>query len=295
MLFDVHINKKIRPLRLCIVALCAAFAWFFLEPQSGLSPKAFHMAIIFIASMAGIMLEVCSTVAFLFMTMLAANLSGTIDVLDGFSGFHNIVPWLLFFILSLAKVVTKTTLGLRLAYFFMKHFGRGLVGLSYSVILTEFFVAPILPSNTARSASVGLPLVTSLSKYISSHIKGVSETSIGGYLTLLYAYSNAVCSAMFITAMISNSIIIEEMGKIGVNITWLAWMKFMILPCGILLLLLPFIVRLISNPKVKKLDGLREQAMRNSAELGKLTDQEKFVIAVFLGMLTMWVFADMRD
>ena len=205
------LNKDIKLGRLIAILLFATFAWIFLEPTEGLSEKALHMIIIFVSTMTGIMLEVCPTVAFLLISMLIANLTGTIEVKDGFTGFSNIVPWLLFLVLSLATAITKTPLGMRLAYIFMKFFGKKINGLSYSIMLTEFFVAPILPSNTARAASVGYPLVTSIAKYISSHVKGVSENAIGSYLTLMYSSTNAVCSSLFITAMISNAIIIEVM------------------------------------------------------------------------------------
>lgn len=173
----------------------------------------------------------------------------------------------------------------------MKHFGKGIIGLSYSISLTEFFVAPILPSNTARSASVGLPLVRSLSKYISSNIKGVSEKSIGGYLSILYAYSNAICSTLFITGMISNAIILESMGTIDLEMTWLMWAKFTIIPCAIILFLLPFAIRIICNPKVQDLGNIRELAGENYRELGPLTEKEKFIILIFGIMLIMWIFS----
>ena len=288
---ESFLNKNIKFSRLFIITALAVFAWLFLEPQPGLSKDGLHMIIIFVASMAGIMLDICPPVAFLFMVMLAANLTGTIEAKQGFSGFENIVPWLLFLVLSLTKVITKTTLGMRLAYIFMKYFGKGIIGLSYSIILTEFFIAPILPSNTARGASVGLPLVKSLSQYISSQIKGISEKSIGGYLTILYSYSNAICSAMFITAMISNAIILESMNSIDIEMTWLMWVKFTIIPCSIILLLLPFIIRIICNPKVSNLGNIKDLAAKNYTELGKLTEKEKFIILTFGIMLFMWIFS----
>ncbi|MDR2666756.1 MAG: anion permease [Holosporales bacterium] len=84
---------------------------------------------------------------------MIANLTGTIDVKQSFSGFSSTVPWFLFFVLSLSRVTTKTTFGMRLAYIFIKYFGHKIAGLSCSIILTEFCAAPMLPSNTARAAS----------------------------------------------------------------------------------------------------------------------------------------------
>ena len=271
----------------------AVVSWFFASCPAGLDPKAWHMLIIFVSSMIGIMLEVAGSCAVLFIGLLIASLSETIDLkTQGFTGFTNPVPWLLFFVLSLAKSITKSTIGLRIAYMFMKWFGKGIVGLSYSITLTELLVAPILPSNTARAASVGFPLVSSLSKHISSNVKGVTEKTIGAYLSLLYAYSNAICSSMFLTAMISNALIMDATEKIGVKLTWIFWAQYTIMPCIAMLLILPFVLKILCNPKVRDLGNTREVAVKNYKELGPLTGQEKVVICVFLGMLLMWIFSD---
>ncbi|MBQ8651376.1 MAG: DASS family sodium-coupled anion symporter [Alphaproteobacteria bacterium] len=287
-LTESEINFK----RLFVIAALAIFAWFCIEPQQGLSQQAFHMIIIFVATMAGIMLEVTKPIAFLLFTMMIANLTNTIDVKQSFSGMSNVVPWLLFLILSLSKVITKTTIGLRIAYMFLRYFGHGITGLSYSIILTEFIISPMLPSNTARGASVGLPLVTSLSEYITTHVAGTCQRSIGAYLSLLYSSANAVCSALFFTAMISNAIIMEALQNVGINATWISWFSFGIIPCGIILIILPFILQVFCNPGIKNLENLRTQAAKNSKELGPLTNKEKIVIGVFIGMLLMWIFAD---
>ena len=291
-MLGLTINKEIKIFRLISIIVVATLAWIFLHPVAGLSDKALHMIIIFVATMTGVMLEVCSTVAFLLMSMLIANLTGTIEVKEGFCGFSNIVPWLLFLVLSLATAITKTSLGMRLAYIFMKFFGKGINGLSYSIILTELFVAPVLPSNTARAASIGYPLVTSLAKYISEHVKNVTEKSIGSYLNLLYSSSNAVCSSLFLTAMISNAIIVEVMYENNIHMTWLSWTKFAIVPGLLILALIPFVVRIFSPQKTSDLGDIQAKAKNNYEMLGKLSKDEKCIITTFSIMLVMWIFAE---
>ena len=291
-MLGLTINKEIKIFRLAAIVVIATLAWMFLKPVAGLSDKALHMIIIFVATMTGVMLEVCSTVAFLLMSMLIANLTGTIEVKEGFCGFSNIVPWLLFLVLSLATAITKTSLGMRLAYIFMKFFGKGINGLSYSIILTELFVAPVLPSNTARAASIGYPLVTSLSKYISANVKNVTEKSIGSYLSVLYSSSNAVCSSLFLTAMISNAIIVEVMRENNIHMTWLTWTKFAIVPGIIILAVIPFIVRIFCSPKTRDLGDIQAKAKTNYETLGELSKHEKCIIATFGIMLIMWILAE---
>jgi DASS family divalent anion:Na+ symporter len=271
----------------------AIIAWFYVDCPNGLAPQAFHLLIIFVATMIGIMLEICHGCVLLFISLLISSLTGVIEVKKGFSGFTNTVPWLLFFILSLSQTIKKTSLGMRIAYLFIKLFGKGILGLSYSISLTEVIMAAILPSNTARCASIGYPLVGSLSKYISQHIKGISEKSIGAYLTLLYCHSNAICSGLFLTALISNAIIIDVLNQQGVNITWLSWAKFMAIPCFSILMLLPIILRLVCNPKVKDLSNIQAITKKNYENLGPISNNEKLIISVFLIMLIMWIISDL--
>lgn len=238
------------------------------------------------------MLEVCDSLATLFIGIVFANLTSTIDVKSSFTGFSNMIPWLLFCVLSISSVITKSSLGLRIAYLFMKLFGRNLTGISYSIILTEFLIAPAMPSSTARAASIGFPIITSIAKYVSESIRGVSEQRVGRYMIILYSACSAICSATFATGMVSNALILDVMTNANLGITWISWLKFTVLPCVALLLLLPFVVRVACNPKVRDLSVIQKQAVTNYASLGAITDKEKFIIAVFGLMLVMWVFSD---
>jgi DASS family divalent anion:Na+ symporter len=250
------------------------------------------MIIIFIASMAGIMLEVAEPCFVLFLSMGIASLTNVIDIKQCFTGFSHPVPWLIFFALSLSSVITQTKLGLRIAYFFIKMCGGSTTGIAYSIIMTEFITSPIIPSNTARGANIGLPIVQSISRYVAEHSDEAQGKSIGAYLSILYANGNSVCSAIFMTAMISNSIITEELSKMGVNFGWLPWFMSMITPGLCILLALPFVLKILYRPKVPDLSSIKAQAAKNFSELGRITKQEKFIISVFGGMLLMWVLSE---
>lgn len=282
-------NANIKFQKLGVLLFVSFILWFVVPVPAGLSAQAFHMLLIFAMTMVGIMIEVCDNCILLFFSLLISLITKTADVKGGLSGFSNTVPWLLFFILSLAQTITKTSLGMRIAYLFMRYFGKGIFGLSYSISLTEFVVAPILPSNTARCASIGYPLVTSLSKYISSNIPGVLEKSVGGYLSLVYCHSNAICSSLFITAMISNAVIVEAMETNGIHITWLSWTSYLLIPSIVLMLILPILMYFLCNPKVRKLESIQEMAIKNYRNLGPISDKEKIIMFMFLLMLVLWI------
>ena len=74
--------------------------------------------------------------------------------------------------------------------------------------------------------------------------------------------------------------------------TWLNWTKFAIMPGLLILIAIPFIVRLVSPTKTKDLGDLQSQAVENYNQLGKLSKNEKYIISTLSLMLLMWIFGD---
>lgn len=287
------ISKDIKVYHILCIILVVCCVWFFAPVPEGLSPKAWHMLLIFVSTMVGVMLEVVPLCGTLFLSLLTASLTGVIDLkTQGFTGFTNMVPWLLFFILALSKSITKSTIAPRIAYFFIRIFGKNVIGLAYSLSLTELTLSTILPSNTARGASVGFPVVSSLSKYISSTLHNISEKTIGSFLTLVYTSANSVCSGMFLTAMISNVLIADVAEKHGLSLPWLTWVSYTVVPCLLILLALPTVLYFLIKPKVMDLKSVQQDAIEKIKNLGKLTSNEKCVLYVFCGMLLMWILAE---
>ena len=278
--------------KIALILLTAITACFILPSYTTLSPQGVRMVVIFLTAMVGIIFEVCHQILWLFLMIVIASATGTVSANSCFSGFTNIVPWLLFAVLSVSSVITSTTLGLRLAYFFMKKFGHSVWGLSYSIAFTELLAAPVLPSNTARAASIGLPLATSLSKYISSNVPGVSEKAIGRYLSIFYSFCNTISSGLFYTAMISNALITEITSSAGIKFTWFSWFKYMVIPYSIILLLIPIVLKYLCGLKVGTLGKLQQQAKENYEQLGIISNKEKIILSIFGCMLILWILAE---
>ncbi|MDR1488776.1 MAG: anion permease [Holosporales bacterium] len=287
------LSKDIKISHISVLFTLGILFWFLFPVPKELSIQAYHLLIIFVLTMVGIMFEVIPMCGTLFVSLLISSLTGTIDLkTNGFSGFMNMVPWLIFFILALSKSITQSTIGLRVAYFFMKLFGKNIIGLAYSISVTELTLATILPSNTARAASVGFPIVTSLSKYIGTTFKEASR-GIGSFLTLVYTSSNALCSGMFLTAMISNAIIVDVADRNGVHLSWLTWVRYIAIPAGIILLVMPIILYVLLKPQNVDMNKIRQDASKKTQELGPFSKEEKIILYAFLGMLFMWIFADL--
>jgi divalent anion:Na+ symporter, DASS family len=100
------------------------------------------------------------------MTLLA--LTQTLSPNRIFAGFGNSIVWLVFSAFLFARAVTKTQLGLRVAYFFISRFARTPLTLGYSVAISDLVLAPFVPSDTARGGAIIAPVVRSLATALGS-------------------------------------------------------------------------------------------------------------------------------
>jgi di/tricarboxylate transporter len=62
-----------------------------------------------------------------------------------------------------AQGFEKTGLGERVATIFVQLFGKSTLGLAYGLSIAEAFIAPAMPSTTARAGGIFMPIINSLS------------------------------------------------------------------------------------------------------------------------------------
>ena len=125
-----------------------------------------------------------------------------------------------------------------IAYYLISKFGKSKIGLSYSLVLTEFILSPVIPSTSARGGGIMYPLVQSLANEYDK-IKG-RPCSTSAFLVSTSFHANVICCAFFLTAMAGNPIMVELARQQNIIITWADWALGTIVPGTINLLLLPF-------------------------------------------------------
>lgn len=76
----------------------------------------------------------------------------------------------------------KTGLGDRIATWFVRLLGKSTLGLAYGLVFSEVFVAPALPSTTARAGGVFLPIIKSVAVSAGSEPYHPSSRKLGSYL-----------------------------------------------------------------------------------------------------------------
>ncbi len=91
----------------------------------------------------------------------------------------------------------------RAALFFIRTFGQRSLGLAYAVQMTDVTLASAVPSITARSAGMVLPVPVSIAELMGSR-PGPTASRLGTFLIAAMYPSSAVACAMFLTGQASN-------------------------------------------------------------------------------------------
>jgi len=254
--------------------------------------RGLHMFAIFLATIIGIIIRPLPMGAVAIIGTATCAITGTLSIGDSLSGYSDTTLWLIIVAFMFARGFIKSGLGTRIAYFFIRLLGRRTLGLAYGLAATEFVLGPVVPSNTARTAGVMMPIVRSLARAYGSNPGDGTERKIGAYLIMSTFYIDLIISAMFLTAMAANPMAAKFAGDFGIKITWSSWFVAGIVPGIVSLILIPYIVYLIYKPEITRTPEAVEMADAKLREMGPLNVSEKLMMGVFAIVLLMWVFGD---
>lgn len=278
--------SKIPPL--LILAAFLAVLWFSPCP-SGLSSQAWHLFGIFLTTLIAIAINAMPMGALTIIALALCTITETLSIKQALSGFSSHIVWLILVAFILARGFIKTGLGSRIAYYFVLNMGKSTLGLSYGLMSTELLLAPFTPSNTARGAGVVYPIVSALAKEYGSCPSLGTEKKIGGFLMKLGYQTNVITSAMFLTAMVGNPLILSLAAKMGVELSWTSWALSALVPGILCLLALPLVLYLFYPPEIKQTPEAPQFARKKLDEMGPLKKEEWIMLGTFGLLLTLWV------
>lgn len=285
-------GSKLKP-SLCTIAILLLL-WNLPAP-SGLSVQAWHLFAIFATVIFAIIAKPLPMGALAILALAICTVTQTLTIEQALVGYGYKIIWLVLIAFLLAKGFIKTGLGKRIAYIFVYYLGKNTLGLGYGLMCTELILAPFVPSNTARGAGVIFPIVTALNKEYASDPKDGTANKIGAFLIKVAFHANLVTSAMFLTAMAANPLIVSFAAQFDVQITWLAWAKAAIVPGLINLMLLPIIIYKLSPPKLKHTPEARQFAKEQIHKMGPLSTAEWVMVGTFAMLIAMWIFGEMLN
>ncbi|MGQ9694660.1 MAG: anion permease [Thermodesulfobacteriota bacterium] len=277
-----------RILRGLIVIAVGLIIWFLPIP-AGVKKEAWHLLAIFVGTIFGLILTPLPMGAVVIIGVMMTALTGTLKVTQSLSGFANSTVWLIVAAFLVARGFIKTGLGRRIAYLFIRAFGRKTLGLAYSIVASELVLSPATPSNTARAGGVIFPIVRSLANTFGSE-PGETARKIGSFLMKMEFQATVITSAMFMTSMAPNPLIVEFAKKTtNISMSWGMWALAAIVPGLLSLIIVPFLLYKIFPPEIKVTPQAAEMAHEELDKMGPMRRNEKLMLFVFLLILILWV------
>lgn len=292
--------KEINLKNSLITLLIGLGIWFVPTPK-GLSPEAWHLFAIFISTIIGIILKagpmgtMCMiAVAITAFTQVLAPESAGDSITLALGGFGNKVIWLIGISFFIARGFIKTGLGNRIAFLFIKIFGKSSLGLAYGLGLADLVLAPVVPSNTARGGGIIYPIMKSMAmNFGSDPDKPETRRKLGAFLTLSSYNVNLIASSMFLTGTASNPMCQKFAENLGIHITWTSWALAAIVPGLASFFIIPFLLYKIYPPELKHTGDAPKIAAQKLKEMGAVTKNEWLMLLTFVILLLLWMTGDL--
>ena len=275
-------------LTLLLVVGLSLIAWYF-PITSAIAENAWHLLIIFIATIVGIILSPLPMGVIALLSILACVLTNTLTLTECLSGFGDSIVWLVVFAFFISNGFIKTGLGSRVAYYVLSKIGHSTLGISYALVIADFVLSPLIPSATARGGGVIFPIAKAIAKSFSDEEhRGVSSRN-GGFIMSVCAQSTVITSTLFITAMAANPLVVKLAQNAGYTISWMDWAMAAIVPGVISLALMPLIIYYLYPPTIKYSDSAPRIAKEKLAAMGNISMHEIIMIAVFFILIVLWI------
>src|SRR5512135_2245059 len=120
-----------------IIVIIIGLAIWFSPIPAGVKPGAWHLLAIFVATIFGLILSPLPMGAVVLLGVMMTALTGILKIGPTLSGFANSTVWLIVAAFLIARGFIITGLGRRIAFHFIKAFGRKTLGLAYAIEASE--------------------------------------------------------------------------------------------------------------------------------------------------------------
>ena len=271
------------------VLLFGTIIWFIPTPD-GLTCQAWHLFAIFITIIIAVIFQAAPIFTASIIGLAAVVLTHTLTPLQAYSGFSEGFILLIIVAFLIARGVIKSGLGKRIAFNIIKKFGNSSLGLAYSIIAADMFIAPAFPSNTARSG-VLYPIVNALASDSGSKVTDGTRKKLGAYLMLTSMAGITISSTMWLTAMAANPAGAKMAEELGIHISYGSWALAASVPSLVAFIVLPLLTMNIFPPEAKKTPEAPKIAADSLEKMGPMSKHEYITAGTFISMVLLWVFS----
>jgi len=243
---------------------------------------------IFLATIVGSVVEPIPAAALILIAITLAAIFRILPIDQALGGYADRTVWLVMTAFFLSRGLINTGLARRIALNFVRWFGKTSLGVCYSLGLSDFVLAAMIPANGARAGGVILPIGRSIAEIYGSK-PGATANRLGSYLYTAVYQSVCVSTAMFLTGQASNPLAARFAAGYGYNVTWSSWLVAAIVPGALSLAVIPWVVMKLNPPELKHTPEASAFAKDELAKMGSLNRGEKIVGAVFALVCGLWV------
>ena len=225
----------------------------------------------------------------LFVSILACILTKTLSLSECLSGFSDSIVWLVVFAFFISNGFIKTGLGSRIAYYVLSKIGHSTLGISYALVVADFVLSPLIPSAPARGGGIIFPIAKSICESFSDHDHPGVSSKNGGFIMSVCNQSAVITSALFITAMAANPLVVKLAEQAGFSISWVDWAIAAIVPGIVSLALMPLVIYYLYPPTIKYSDSAPKIAREKLDAMGRLSVHEIIMMLVFVLLIVLWI------
>jgi divalent anion:Na+ symporter, DASS family len=259
-----------------------------IPPPATITPQGWRLFAIFLAVIAGQMLQPLPAAAtvILGLTAMASNGTPMREVLGGYS---EPSVWLVLTAMLMARVLMETGLARRIALLFIRQFGSRSLGVAYALVLTDVTLAAGVPSITARSAGMVMPVGKAIAELFGS-TPGETAGRLGTFLFGAMYQGSAVACAMFLTGQASNILGASLVAKlVNVDVTWSSWFMAAIVPGTLSCIVVPWVVYRMLPPDIRRTPEAASFARAQLVAMGRMGRHELTALAVFATVALLWI------
>lgn len=272
---------------LLLVAIYVAVAHVIPRPAE-IEPAGWRITGLFLATIAGLMLQPLPGAVLVVIGLTLFVLVGGLPIARALSGFASPSVWLVLGAMLMSRVLRDTGLSRRIALLFVRRFGSSSLGVSYSLVMSDVTLAAGIPSITARSGGIVLPIARSIAELYRS-TPGPSAPLLGTFLMTTLYQTSAIACAMFLTGQAGNVLAAGLAAKLtGVTVTWSSWLIAGLVPGLASCVVIPYLIYRTLPPVIKHTPAASEFARRELEAMGPLDRRESIALLVFVGVCGLW-------
>jgi divalent anion:Na+ symporter, DASS family len=165
---------------LLLVAIYLIVVYAIPRPAA-VKPEGWRLAGIFFATVAGLIAQPLSGGAIVLIGVTLSAVLGGLTIEQALAGYADKSVWLVMAAIMISRGLVNCGLGRRIALFFVQLFGRSSLGVSYALSLSDMLLAGMIPSNSARSGGIIMPIARSIAELYGSK-PGASAALLGSFL-----------------------------------------------------------------------------------------------------------------